>query len=387
MINFGFDVNTHYDVLVVAPSWLPINLNFKENVEVTLTKKHTFFSGYEIKGKNIKIAWAQIASGASNMIDKLIACAELNFDKLVFLGAVGSLTSELEVGNICTPSFSIAGVYAHNYLNENLDMYEMNKKVLPNDEDFVLQVTSLANDLGIDLKRRGVFCTDSLVSEYSHLDYIKNFNCNLIEMETSSFYLVADLLEKPSIAILVVSDNSATNESIINKSDSQQQRYDEARYDIVPKLLLEIARNKEPIKFKEEKSAMAVVFCKNKILTTKEMIYGKEILSLPKGHIEQNETIVDAAIRECYEETGIIVDNSQVLLEKNPMVIKFINHFNEVVKKEIYPIIFKVSDECQSVVKEERIVDACYMKIDKFIENCSYENIKNMVMELRDVIK
>ena len=40
----------------------------------------------------------------------------------------------------------------------------------------------------------------------NHLDEIKEFNTDLIEMETGSFYLMADLLEIPGTALLVVSD-------------------------------------------------------------------------------------------------------------------------------------------------------------------------------------
>lgn len=56
-----------------------------------------------------------------------------------------------------------------------------------------------------------------------------------------------------------------------------------------------------------EQSAMAVVLCKGKILATVEDIYGRKVLSLPKGHNEQGETLLQTAIRECFEETNIIL--------------------------------------------------------------------------------
>ena len=40
--------------------------------------------------------------------------------------------------------------------------------------------------------------------------------------------------------------------------------------------------------------------------------------SLPKGHIDEGETPIDAAIREIYEETGII----------NPKLVKKIGHYD-----------------------------------------------------------
>ncbi|MDE5565517.1 MAG: GNAT family N-acetyltransferase, partial [Anaeroplasmataceae bacterium] len=57
--------------------------------------------------------------------------------------------------------------------------------------------------------------------------------------------------------------------------------------------------------WKKEESAMAIVIVKNKILATKELVYGKVRLSVPKGHVENNETYIETAMRECFEETGI----------------------------------------------------------------------------------
>jgi ADP-ribose pyrophosphatase YjhB (NUDIX family) len=61
-----------------------------------------------------------------------------------------------------------------------------------------------------------------------------------------------------------------------------------------------------------ETSAIAVVICNNKILTTHEMIYGDLKISLPKGHSENEESIIYCAIRETFEETNIIINHKQV---------------------------------------------------------------------------
>lgn len=84
----------------------------------------------------------------------------------------------------------------------------------------------------------------------------------------------------------------------------------------------------------EEESAMAIVFYENKILATKELIYGNEYLSLPKGHIEQGETKIETAIRECFEETNIKVEQEDLVKALEPFEIRFINHYNKFVKKK-----------------------------------------------------
>lgn len=48
-----------------------------------------------------------------------------------------------------------------------------------------------------------------------------------------------------------------------------------------------------------------VVHCKGKFLFVEEIEYGKRTLNQPAGHLEQNETLLEAAKRELFEETGI----------------------------------------------------------------------------------
>ncbi len=90
---------------------------------------------------------------------------------------------------------------------------------------------------------KAVFCTDSIALEYSHLDEIKNFDTDLIEMETSSFYLMADLLEIPAVALLVVSDNSAVSNPLVGRNEELNLKYDNGRKKLIPELIFQIAKN------------------------------------------------------------------------------------------------------------------------------------------------
>lgn len=47
-----------------------------------------------------------------------------------------------------------------------------------------------------------------------------------------------------------------------------------------------------------------VVEKEGKFLMVEEDIYGKKILNQPAGHLEPNETLIQAAVRETLEETG-----------------------------------------------------------------------------------
>ena len=159
---------------------------------------------------------------------------------MVFVGAVGSLVPEIDLGTLCTPEWSISGNLANGYLLEDIQQYKPFGKVYPNDPAFVQQVVEQYPNM----LQAPVFCTDSIFCEYSHLDFIKSFGAKLIEMETSSFYLMAALMEKPAIALMAVSDNSANGDPLVGRTEEQKRLYNITRKQVIPKIIIDIARMK-----------------------------------------------------------------------------------------------------------------------------------------------
>ena len=128
-------------------------------------------------------------------------------------------------------------------------------------------------------------------------------------------------------------------------------------------------------KYRIERSAMAVVIWKEKILCTEEEIYGVPCLSLPKGHIEKGETVLKAAIRECYEETNVVIKESDLVEYLDSYEVVFTNHYFDIVKKIIYPVLFVVKEQGEPKSKEERIKKVEFMNVGGFLLSCSYDNI------------
>ncbi len=181
---FGLSEDVEYDALVIAPSFTPYKLRMDTYCKVTTLKEGAYIGGYLVEKDGLKIAWIKIASSAGNLIDHLALCAELKFRQMIFIGAVGALKEEIELGDVCTPS---------------------------------------------------------IVMEYVHLDEIRSLDTDLIEMETSSFYLMTELFEIPGIALLVVSDNSASGAPLVGRSDAEQERYDHGREVVLPDMILTLA--------------------------------------------------------------------------------------------------------------------------------------------------
>ena len=168
-------------------------------------------------------------------------CAELQFRQLIFIGAVGALKEEFRLGDVCTPVYSLSGSYADAYLmKDSIGESMLFTKVEP-DLKYVDKVVGIGRDLSYEIRKASVFCTPSVALEYTHLDEIRAFDTDLIEMETASFYLMADLFELPAVALLVVSDNSASGVALIGRTEEEQAQYERGRCVVLPAMILALA--------------------------------------------------------------------------------------------------------------------------------------------------
>lgn len=239
-INFGLSEDVVYEALVVAPSYSPEKVIRDNTFVVTEMGSQSYCTGYEVKKDHITIAWIKTAAGGCNMLDYLLICGELQFKKLIFIGATGALKQEFSIGDICTPLYSVAGTLANTYLKDSIKDYIPFEKIYPEPE-YVDRVIRLAEESNVTIKKASVFCTDSIVMEYTHLEEIKSFDTDLIEMETSTFYEIAKLMEVPAIALLVVSDNLAAGVPLVGRSEEIQKIYEYSRKVVLIDLIDQIA--------------------------------------------------------------------------------------------------------------------------------------------------
>lgn len=240
-VNFGLTDDVVYDALVIAPSYSPYKILRDGSFNVTELGSQSYCQGFLVEKDNLKIAWIKTAAGGCNMLDYLLICGELQIHKLIFIGAVGALKKEFNIGDICTPSYSIAGTLANTYLKDSIKDYVPFERVYP-DKDYVAKVLELAENSGYSIKEASVFCTDSIAMEYTHLEEIKSFDTDLIEMETSTFYAVGKIMEVPAVALLVVSDNSSTGVPLVGRDEKIQEVYEYSRCVILPDMIYKIAK-------------------------------------------------------------------------------------------------------------------------------------------------
>lgn len=132
---------------------------------------------------------------------------------------------------------------------------------------------------------------------------------------------------------------------------------------------------------RNETSGMAVVIYGDKILTISELVFGRVVLSLPKGHQENDESIIDTAIRECFEETNIQLNNGQLICELTQYTYDFTLPDGTLIKKTIYPFLFKTDHPGEPCPKEKNMISVDWMNLQEFFQKCTYDSVKAVVTE------
>ncbi len=101
-------------------------------------------------------------------------------------------------------------------------------------------------------------------------------------------------------------------------------------------------------------------------------------LDFPKGHIEEGETEISAARRETREETGLDVDPIPGF--RHEMDYLF-SHRDQKVRKKVIMFVGRANDQQSPTISHEHM-GFVWMKYEDALKSLSYENQKNMLMEV-----
>lgn len=134
----------------------------------------------------------------------------------------------------------------------------------------------------------------------------------------------------------------------------------------------------------DEVSAGGIVFFKNNILMLRK--YNGDWV-LPKGRVEENETIKDAAIREVYEESKAKV-----------IVIKYLGkiyyEFNRTsykekvrVNKEVYWYLMMARNMNCTAQKNEGFKEAKFLPFERSLKIARYDDERKIIKKAIDDIK
>ncbi|MGO1370281.1 MAG: NUDIX hydrolase [Senegalia sp. (in: firmicutes)] len=136
---------------------------------------------------------------------------------------------------------------------------------------------------------------------------------------------------------------------------------------------------------KDEISSGGVVVFNNAILLLKK--YNGDWV-LPKGRVEKNESLEQAALREVYEEGSVHAEIIQYIGEINYSFRNNRNLKNELVKKTVHWYLMKTNSMDCYPQKKEGFIEARFVHLDRVASLARYDDeqyiIEKAIKEIRN---
>jgi len=122
----------------------------------------------------------------------------------------------------------------------------------------------------------------------------------------------------------------------------------------------------------KEKCCGCIIIENNKVLLIKQV---DGHISFPKGHVENNETEEETAIRETLEETGLNVEIIDGYRYTQNYVVK------ENIPKEVVFFLAKIKDG-ELIKQESEISEIGFYNIDDALNIITYDDTKKVLKDL-----
>ena len=132
-----------------------------------------------------------------------------------------------------------------------------------------------------------------------------------------------------------------------------------------------------------EKSAGAIVFRKDKEPIYLLLHYEEKHWDFPKGHVEANETDIDAVKREVEEETGI--KNIEIVKGFKEKIHYFYKLKNELMSKDV--VFYLSKTKTKQIKLSFEHIGSVWLPYDKAIEKLTYKNAKEILKKAHKFLK
>ncbi len=228
--------------VIIAPWWEPLSFPVFSDAKKIGGSDFTAVTAWQTGDTT----YIKTGIGAPCLMDVVLALGTADVEKLVFLGSVGALDKDMEIGDVVVPQFSVCGDGASRYISgkdlKNTDV--LGEKVYPDAElnEKLKEITErVCKDNNINCHDGRAYATDSIFAQFAHIDEIINFGCNCIEMETAAAFRAAKKAKVPMTALFVVSDSTVAKKSFVSgREENEIARYRSSRKDLFPKILYEL---------------------------------------------------------------------------------------------------------------------------------------------------
>ena len=227
-----------------------------ENVVIAPWWKHTMFDSLNFKSEqvgekvfnlyrdDVSFSFIELQCvGAPVIIDFILPLGVTKCKNIIFLGSVGSLDSNIKIGDLVVPEYSICGDGASRYLNKNLED-ELFKREYPS-TNYTNKLIKIIENKNLKYHYVPNYSVDTIFAQFYHINKILELGAKVIEMETAVLFKCNEILKKNVTALFCVSDNTVLNKSLYSgRTEEENNHRREVRNKIIPKIVIDM--------FKEE---------------------------------------------------------------------------------------------------------------------------------------
>ena len=177
-------------------------------------------------------------------MDTLLSLGVTKCRRAIFIGSVGSLDPQINIGDIVIPEYSICGDGASRYITADTLTHTdpFGEKQYPDphlQNTLCKHARHICQTNNVPLHKGRTFSIDTIFAQFAHIEEITAMGCNIIEMETAAAFRAAKTAAIPLTALFSVSDNTITNKSLISgrtKEEIQHRKF--TRNTLIPQILL-----------------------------------------------------------------------------------------------------------------------------------------------------
>jgi purine-nucleoside phosphorylase len=205
---------------------------------------------FEVSYNSEKFTLIRSGVGAPLTGDVVLTLGCTPCQYLIFTGSFGGLTDKVSIGDLLVVTESIAGDGFSSYLQEGrLSARSFLKPAKPDTplngllENYAV---AIAREKGVTLYKDRVFCSDTIVAEYFHLDTMKDTHgCIGVEMETAAVFNAAQVVDIRAAALLMTSDVIPINKSLFSgRTEKERTRRKYVREQVLSRIVLDTLADK-----------------------------------------------------------------------------------------------------------------------------------------------
>jgi len=223
--------------VIIAPWWEPVI--FPDLGEAELLNPSHAIKVWSINN----ITYIKTGIGAPMFLEGLLPLGVTNCKRIIFIGSVSALDSNIGIGDIVLPEYSVCGDGASRYIaSDDFKQDIFGEKVYPDPNMFETVKNVIERTCGnVSWHIGRTFSIDTIFAQFAHIDTILEIGCNTIEMESAAAFRAAKLMGVPLIALFSVSDNTVTNKSLVSGRTAEEMEYRKfVRRELFPKIILSV---------------------------------------------------------------------------------------------------------------------------------------------------